>query len=171
MRMKEIYIIYYSCHWWSINPSNEWQLAQKSWGFHCFLPVSCGYAPIPLSAVPRCNDRSKNKPRLRSVYPQGWLGRHVAWISSPHLSKCPNGTYIDLATKNRRLNLLKFQVLFEWIVLSFATKNQPPRVFYHHCGDFPLNNRFMQPRNPTNNQVCLRRKPNTESSTKKLQSS
>ena len=104
MRMKEIYIIYYSCDWWSINPSNEWQFAQKSWGFHWFLPVSCGYAPIPLSAVPRCNDRSKNKPRLRFVYTQGWLARHVAWISSPHLSKCPNGTYIDLATKNGRLN-------------------------------------------------------------------
>ena len=68
MRMKEIYIIYYSCDWWSINPSNEWQFAQKSWGFHWFLPVSCGYAPIPLSAVPRCNDRSKNKPRLRFVH-------------------------------------------------------------------------------------------------------
>ena len=50
------------------------------------------------SHYPQCQDAmTEVKTNLGSdLYTQGWLARHVAWISSPHLSKCPNGTYMNL---------------------------------------------------------------------------
>lgn len=131
-----------------------------------FTGFSLFHVVMLWSHYPQCQDAmTEVKTNLGSdLYTQGWLARHVAWISSPHLSKCPNGTYMNLYW----LGYEKWETQCSKVPGAFWVDSPiicHKKINLHlssttTSGIFPSEtNRFMQPRNPTNNQVCLRRSP------------